>query len=91
MNNEALNKENERGQRAKELLENPLLVEAFEVIEQEIQKAWEDSPARDAEGREKLYQMLMISRKVKRHVESVVHTGEMARRTLADFARRERL
>ena len=87
----SLDQENARGAKAKELLEEPLIEEAFSLIESEILRAWEESPARDTEGREKLYQMLMLSRKVKRHLESVVMTGEMARRTLADMVRKERL
>lgn len=86
-----LDQENARGAKAKELLDEPLVAEAFSVVESEILRAWEDSPARDSEGREKLYQMLMLTRKVKRHFESVVMTGEMARRTLADIVRKERL
>lgn len=86
-----LHEEDARGVRAKELLENPLLVESYETIEREIMQAWESSPVRDIEGREKLYQMLMILRRVKRHIQSVVETGEMARRTLADVMNRERL
>lgn len=89
--NEALHGESARGQRAQEVLENPLVIESFALIESEIMKAWEDSPVRDIDGREKLYQMLTMGRKFKRHFESVVQTGEMARRTLADYARRERL
>ena len=87
----SLEQENHRGNQARELLENPLLAEAFDHVESEIKRAWEDSPVRDIEGREKLYQMLMLNRKVKRHIESVVQTGEMARRTLADMIRKERL
>lgn len=86
-----LPQEDARGAKAREILEEPLIIEAFSKIEAEILTAWEDSPARDVEGREKLYQMLMLSRKVRRHFESVVQTGEMARRTLADFIRKERL
>ena len=86
-----LPQEDARGAKAREILEEPLVAEAFSKIEAEILSAWEDSPARDIEGREKLYQMLMLTRKVKRHFESVVLTGEMARRTLAEYARKERL
>ena len=86
-----LPQEDARGAKAREILEEPLVAEAFSKIEAEILSAWEDSPARDVEGREKLYQMLMLTRKVKRHFESVVLTGEMARRTLAEYARKERL
>ena len=87
----SLEQESSRGQQAQMLLENPLFVEAQEVLEKEIMTAWENSPAGDEKGREKLYLMLMLHRKVKRHFESLVLTGEMARRTLADVVRKERL
>lgn len=87
----SLEQESSRGREAQMVLENPLVAEAFGTLEKEIVSAWEDSPARDDVGREKLYQMLMLTRKVKRHFESLVLTGEMARRTLADVVKRERL
>lgn len=87
----SLEQESSRGTQAQLLLENPLIADAFNTLENEIKTAWEDSPARDEKGREKLYEMLMLTRKVKRHFESLVLTGEMARRTLADVVRRERL
>lgn len=80
-----------RGNQAKLLLENPMFDDAFKSIESEIMAAWESTSTRDTEGREKLFQMLMLSRKVRRHFESLINTGEMARRTLADVVRRERL
>lgn len=87
----SLEHESSRGQQAQMLLEHPLFVEAQEVLEKEIMTAWENSPAGDEKGREKLYVMLMLHRKVKRHFESLVLTGEMARRTIADVVKRERL
>lgn len=87
----SLEQESTRGQQAQLLLENPLFIEAQEALEKEILSAWENSPAGDEKGREKLYLMLMLHRKVKRHFESLVLTGEMARRTLADVVKRERL
>jgi hypothetical protein len=81
----------QRGEQAKELLDNPLFVESYDKIEAEIKAAWEASPVRDVEGREKLYQMLMIARKFKAHFESVVNTGKMARRTLSEVVTRQRL
>lgn len=87
----SLEQESSRGTQAQLLLENPLIADAFDVMEKEIMSAWENSPVGDEKGREKLYVMLLLSRKVKRHFESLVLTGEMARRTLADVVRRERL
>lgn len=78
-----------RADRAKEILENPLVVEAFETIEAEITKALMDSPARDAEGREKLYLMNQLLKRVQKHFESTVNTGYLAKRTIADRLKKQ--
>ena len=72
-----------RGERARQLLEEPLLVEAFALIEQEYTKAWQDSPARDNEARELLYLSLKNLRKVQGHLLQVMDSGKMAKATLA--------
>lgn len=79
-----LTKEEQRGRDADALRANPLFVEAFDTIEREIEQAWKDSPARDEAGREKLWLMLQLLARVKRHVESVSLTGQMARKTLRE-------
>jgi hypothetical protein len=78
-----------RADRAKELLENPLVIEAFETIEREITQALMDSPARDTEGREKLYLMNQLLKRVKKHFESTVNTGYLAKRTIADRLKKQ--
>lgn len=72
-----------RGERAQQVLREPLLQEAFETIEKELTEQWQTSPVRDVEGREKLYLTLLCLRKVQRHLESVVETGKVAQATLA--------
>lgn len=79
--------ENQRGQQAERLLADPLLVEAFETIEQEITQQWITSPARDADGREKLWMMQQMLYRVKGHLDSVVESGKLARATLAQRMR----
>lgn len=75
-----------RGHDATQLLAHPLLVDAFGAIESEILDKWQNSPARDAEGREKLWTMLHLLRRVKVHLESHVETGKVAQATLAQKA-----
>ena len=72
-----------RGERARQLLEEPLIVEAFDLIEREYTQAWQDSPARDAEARELLYLSLKNIRKVKAHLTHVMEAGTLAKATLA--------
>lgn len=75
-----------RGERAKQLLEEPILAEAFALIELEYMKAWQDSPARDAEARELLYLSLKNLQKVKGHLLQVMDSGSLAKATLAQRA-----
>jgi hypothetical protein len=72
-----------RGKDAEALLAHPLLVEAFEVIERELTEQWQNSPARDAEGREKLWVSLRLLNRLKLQLSQVVETGQFARMTLA--------
>lgn len=67
-----------RGNQAKQLLEHPLLIEAFSLIESEIIDAWKTSPQRDAEGREKLHLTLCLLEKLKAQIAEVVTTGKIA-------------
>lgn len=65
--------------RAKEVLENEAFIAAFEDTEKEIIEQWTNSPARDAEGREKLHTYLMLLRKVKTHLTYSLDTGKLAK------------
>jgi hypothetical protein len=67
-----------RGNRAKEVLENEEFQAAFEAIENELTEAWKNSPQRDAEGREKLFQALTMLSKIKQSLTSTMDTGKLA-------------
>lgn len=71
--------EMDRGQQAKDLLEHPLMLEAFETIRQTYLTQWENSPARDVEGREKIWTYLKQLDSLKAHLTSVIQTGLMAK------------
>jgi hypothetical protein len=73
-----LRSEVERGRQANELLENPLIKEAFETIRSRYMSEWENSPARDSAGREKIWTYLKQLEAVKAHLSEVVTTGKMA-------------
>ena len=72
----------QRGERAREILENELFIESFEVIEQEIIEQWKSAPARDVEGREKLYLLLKLSEKYKSALTRVIETGKLSKQEL---------
>ncbi|MBV4459182.1 hypothetical protein KVG96_14575 [Pseudomonas sp. COR58] len=66
------------GNRARECLENEQFNRAFDGIERELTEAWQTSPARDVEGREKIYLSLQLLRKLKAALQSSLETGKLA-------------
>lgn len=66
------------GDQAKMVLENETFIAAFDDYETEIIKSWTESPARDLEGREKLWLMLSTLRKVKAMLLQTLTTGKLA-------------
>lgn len=66
------------GDRAKEVLENESFIAAFEDIEKDLLESWKNSPARDAEGREKLWIYQMLLQKVKTQLTQTMETGKLA-------------
>ncbi len=66
------------GARAQEVLENEAFQQAFSDIENEIREKWANSPARDSEGREKLWMYLSMLKKVKAQLETTLETGKLA-------------
>lgn len=67
------------GDRAKEILENEAFIAAFESTEKEVIEQWTNSPARDWEGREKLWSYLHLLRKVRTHLQTTLETGTLAK------------
>ena len=81
------------GDQARLVLDNEAFVAAFDATEKEVIEQWTNTPARDAAGRESLWQYLMILRKVKANLTTTMETGKLAqielqhKQTLADKAR----
>lgn len=79
-----------RGVRARELLDNELVQEALATLKAEYLKAWEASPARDAEGRERLWVMVKLVEKFRGHLEQVFEAGKLADAQLVEIERRKK-
>ncbi len=62
------------GNRAREVLENEAFTAAFADIRQEIDTQWQNSPARDHEGREHLYQLRRLADKLEATLKSSPRT-----------------
>jgi len=70
--------EQNRGERAKALMRDPLIVEAFDVLEEKNIGAWKDSSSSQDE-RETLFQMYQALMVVRGHLTEVIETGDLAK------------
>lgn len=76
-----------RARRAQELLENELLVEAFEALEQAYISRWRATHIDDDKGREKLFVAINVVGKVRDHLSAIVNMdGKMAAAQLKGLA-----
>jgi hypothetical protein len=80
-----------RGLRAQAILEDPLVGEAFATIERECIAEWRRAPARDVDGRERLWLMLKMAERFKAHFESVISNGKLAGERIAGLEKERRL
>ena len=66
------------GQRAKEILDNEVFQKVFVDCRNEITDQWKNSPARDEQGREKLWLMLSLANKLESMIKTTLETGKLA-------------
>lgn len=66
------------GDRAKEVLDNEAYTAAMAAIKTEVTEQWQNSPARDQEGREKLWLMLKLADKLEAALRTTMETGKLA-------------
>ena len=71
MNNE------EKEQRAKNLINDPLLQESFEVLKKDLMDRWEHSGSAELEARESIWLAMRLLDKLHGHINSIVETGHM--------------
>ena len=68
-----------RLQRAQALVNDELLNEAFDTIKTELMDRWENSASTEVEARESIWLGLQLLARVRRHIHSIIETGEMAK------------
>ena len=73
-----LEKEQQRGHRAKAILDDEIFVEAIQKVSGELDAEWMNSPVRDTEGREKIYMMKKMLNVLLVQLRSVMETGKLA-------------
>lgn len=83
-----------RAARAQQLMEDELVVEAFNGLEEAYTLAWRQSSIEDVSAREKLFLAINIVGKVRNHLTAIVNNGKLAQaelKQLAETAERRRL
>jgi hypothetical protein len=69
--------EKQRTELAKNVLDNPVFQDAIKQIKQELYGEFLNSPARDSEGREKIYLMGKMFDLLLVNIKSVMETGKL--------------
>lgn len=84
--------EQNRGERAKALMRDPLFTEAFDVLEEKYIGQWKDSSS-SLDERETLFQMYQALMVVRGHLIEVIETGDLAKLELSStrFRRGEKI
>ncbi len=67
-----------RAERANELMDDELMVEAFTLLNSKLTAEWSNSPVRDTEGRERIWLMQKLLKSVGDHLREIALTGKMA-------------
>lgn len=69
-------------EQAQKVLDNPAFAAAFDAMKLEIIETWTNSPAKDPEGREKLWQLLKLLDKLQLTLRTTIDTGKLAKMEL---------
>ena len=69
----------EREREAKKLLDNPVFIEAFSKLEEELLGLWKMSGSTDIDQRESFWLAVRLLDRIKVHIQSIVETGHMSK------------
>ena len=78
-------KEIERGNQAKAILDSEIFRESFDSVREDYMDSWEQSSIDDSAKREKIWMMVAHLDDVKSHIVSVLQTGLMSEKQLSDI------
>lgn len=82
----ALNRDRVAGDRARALLDDPLLANAFAGVERAYMEEWKaNALGLGPEGREEIWRAVQLIEKVKAHLEAFARDGELAAAELASL------
>mgnify|MGYP001485989785 FL=1 len=69
-----------RSQQAKDILENPIFVEAVQKVRTELHNEWLNSEPKDSEQRENIFVMRRMLEVVLMQIQSVMETGKIVKK-----------
>ena len=69
-----------RSQQAKDILENPIFVEAVQKVRTELHNDWLNSDTKDSEQRENIFVMRRMLEVVLMQIQSVMETGKIVKK-----------
>ena len=75
-----VDKEIKRSQQAKEILENPIFIEAVQKVRTELQNEWLNSDPKDSAQRENIFYMRRMLEVVLIQLQSVMETGKIVKK-----------
>ena len=67
----------QRVSRAKNLLNDPLFNEAFDVLRKDLMNRWDSSGSTELEARESIWLAMRLLDRLYGHINSIVETGHM--------------
>ena len=74
---------------AVQLLNNEFLWKQFDNLKQDYITAWQITPARDSDGRERLWQAVQVVALVKQNLQTVLDAGKLAKQDLDRLASKQ--
>lgn len=74
-----LESDRDRGERARRLLDDPMLAEAFDVVERNLHEEWLASRGGQEREREQIWLMIKLLGRVKGQLTEAMETGKVAR------------
>ncbi len=75
-----VDKEIKRSQQAKEILENPIFIEAVQKVRTELHNEWLNSDPKDSAQRENIFGMRRMLEVVLIQIQSVMETGKIVKK-----------
>lgn len=78
----------QRGEAAQRVLDSEVYQQAWDDVKAAMLKEWENSPARDVEGRERLHMMMACMKMTRKYLEGYMQTGKLSKNRLAELDRR---